>query len=668
MLGTVVQDVGEYTCQLSNTAGSARTAARLTVNARRELESEIARSQTLKHTETHMEQKRVVVESEPLPAAPQFVKKLQSQPAAAEGSSIHLEAQVTPTSDHTMRIEWSKDGLPITASSRIGTIFSFGYVSLNITNLRAEDSGTYTCKAINAAGEASVQARIGVKATTDLTASTGIVEQQQYIQQTTLLEQQQQAKASLQRTESLVEPTQPPEFKTPIKDQVGIKEGGFAHFEARLEPMGDHSMTVEWFKDGKPVDASSRITTFFNFGYVALTIKQVGSYDAGSYTCVAKNKCGRAETAARMTTLAAHDAELQSKTWESIQQMEASKKMTAGATIVPQEESTAPRFLSQLKGTNVVLEGQRAHFECRLEPQNDPNLKVQWLHEGRELKASSRIQTYHDFGYVALDILDATKEDSGRYTLIAQNNLGREEASINLRVDAHGQGVDSSTIHAKAIEETRKFEMKEQKVSQEIPLTQQKPVFRTTLVDPQPVMEGQNIHLEARLEPIGDPTMKVEWFFNNSPLTIGSRFRTYNDFGFIALDIVGVTTHDQGQYVCRATNALGSADTRAGVKVMSRSNVVTESEHEAAMQQINYLEQEKSMQLQVVDEGASRQPPNFVKSLKNVEATEGNNVHLEARLMPTGDSTMRLEWTVNGVPLKTGTFCAKNIYLCFAAV
>ena len=57
--------------------------------------------------------------------------------------------------------------------------------------------------------------------------------------------------------------------------QPNVREGGFAHFEARLEPMGDQTMKVDWFKDGRPVDASSRITTFFNFGYVALTIKQV---------------------------------------------------------------------------------------------------------------------------------------------------------------------------------------------------------------------------------------------------------------------------------------------------------------------------------------------------------------------------------------------------------
>merc|ERR1712020_259754 len=187
-----------------------------------------------------------------------------------------------------------------------------------------------------------------------------------------------------------VESTQPPEFKSPILDQLDIKEGGFAHFEARLEPMGDASMKVEWLKDGHAVDASSRITSFFNFGYVALTIKQVALHDAGTYSCVAHNKCGKAETTAKLTTTSRLDAEFQSKQWSSIQQME-TKKESVSMTM-QQEVTIAPKFVSQLKGTNVILEGQRAHFECRLEPQNDPSLKVEWVHNGRPLAASSRIQ------------------------------------------------------------------------------------------------------------------------------------------------------------------------------------------------------------------------------------------------------------------------------------
>ena len=95
--------------------------------------------------------------------------------------------------------------------------------------------------------------------------------------------------------------------------------------------------------------------------------------------------------------------------------------------------------------------------------------------------------------------------------------------------------------------------------------------------------------------------------------------------------------------------------------MIAKSDVITETEHEAAMQQISYLESHQEQRMQMssqemtsVQQQGPSQPPNFTKNLKNVEATEGQNVHLEARLSPTGDSTMKVEWTVNGRPLKTG--------------
>jgi hypothetical protein len=559
MLNATTSDTGEYTVLIKNESGSIQSSARLVVQPRKEIELEFQHSQSLRQVEmTQQQTVRKVVEEE-LPQRPEFVRPLVASSEKPEGSNIHLEAQVNPVSDHTMRIEWMKDGKAITASSRIGTLFNFGYVSLNINSLRLEDAGTYICRAVNASGEAFTTTTLKVSATYDLTASTGIAEQEIYIKKVQQLEEYQASKQIYTRQESAVEPTQPPEFQTSIKDQLEVREGGFAHFEARLEPMGDHTMKVEWMKDGRPVAASSRITSFFNFGYVALTIKQVALHDTGRYSCVASNRCGRAEVSANLTTISKADAEFKSKAWQSIQQLETSKTTTSQQMSFMQQEVTiAPKFVSQLKGTNVVLEGQRAHFECRIEPQNDPNMKIEWLHNGQQLKASSRIQTHYDFGYVAIDIVDAKKEDAGSYTLIATNTLGSQRTSVELKVDAHIQMVDQSTIHAKAIEETKRFEMKQESrqemvIQQEV-TSQAKPVFRTPLQDPQPVIEGQNIHLEARLEPIGDPFMRVEWFCNGKPLTIGSRFRTYNDFGFIALDIISVNTSDAGKYVCRATN------------------------------------------------------------------------------------------------------------------
>ena len=80
------------------------------------------------------------------------------------------------------------------------------------------------------------------------------------------------------------------------------------------------------------------------------------------------------------------------------------------------------------------------------------------------------------------------------------------------------------------------------------------------------------------------------------------------------------------------------------------------------MQQISYLESHQEQRMQMshsemtsVQQVGPSQPPKFIKPLKaSVEAVEGQAVHLEARLSPTGDSTMKVEWTVNGKPLKTG--------------
>ncbi len=46
---------------------------------------------------------------------------------------------------------------------RIGTIFSFGYVSLTISGLRSDDQGTYTCRATNKSGEDMTQANVTVQ-------------------------------------------------------------------------------------------------------------------------------------------------------------------------------------------------------------------------------------------------------------------------------------------------------------------------------------------------------------------------------------------------------------------------------------------------------------------------------------------------------------------------
>ena len=77
-------------------------------------------------------------------------------------------------------------------------------------------------------------------------------------------------------------------------------------------------------------------------------------------------------------------------------------------------------------------------------------------------------------------------------------------------------------------------------------------------------MEGDKVHLESRLIPIG---CTVEWLHNGRPVDTGSRFGVVNDFGFVALDINGVRPQDNGTYSCVARNELGEAVATCSVLV-----------------------------------------------------------------------------------------------------
>lgn len=64
---------------------------------------------------------------------------------------------------------------------------------------------------------------------------------------------------------------------------------------------------------------------------------------------------------------------------------------------------------------------------------------------------------------------------------------------------------------------------------------------------------------------------------------------------------------------------------------------------------------------QMIEETKGRAPV-FTVPLSNVDSLrEGENVHFEARVVPTDDPKLKIEWYWNGKPLKTGsrfrTFC-----------
>ena len=57
---------------------------------------------------------------------------------------------------------------------------------------------------------------------------------------------------------------------------------------------------------------------------------------------------------------------------------------------------------------------------------------MDWLKDGQPIMIGHRFRPIHDFGYVALDIIDAISEDSGTYTCRATNLMGTCECNAQL--------------------------------------------------------------------------------------------------------------------------------------------------------------------------------------------------------------------------------------------
>lgn len=53
--------------------------------------------------------------------------------------------------------------LQLFIANRVSTMHDFGYVALNLKYVYPEDSGTYTCRAINELGEAVTSATLNVQ-------------------------------------------------------------------------------------------------------------------------------------------------------------------------------------------------------------------------------------------------------------------------------------------------------------------------------------------------------------------------------------------------------------------------------------------------------------------------------------------------------------------------
>lgn len=446
-----------------------------------------------------------------------------------------------------------------------------------------------------------------------------------------------------------------PVFVVPLSDPKPTGEGKNIHLECRLEPLGDPTMRVEWFHNGRPITIGSRFRTYYDFGFVALDIIHTTALDSGEYTVRATNHLGSAHSSSCVRVIGRSDIVTDTQNEQSLEQIQLLENrgrhhVTEEITVVQ-----APQFTRALHNIE-TSEGTNVHLECRLQPVGDPTMKVEWLVNGHPLKTGHRFRPAYEFDYVALDLLGVYAADSGVYTCQARNQLGEAVTSCSVRVISQ-RDLITETQNQSGLEKIQYLEDSSRYKRSEFEDEQVnvKPRFVTKPKDLTKLREGQHAHFECKLEPVTDPNLKVEWFKNGRPVTVGHRFRPIHDFGYVALDIIDLISEDSGVYTCRAVNFIGTDETNCKLECRGSQQILTTTQNENGLEQIQYLEDKTKYSRSEEADEVTKQAPVFTTSLKNIEIKEGQRAHFECRLIPVSDPTMKVEWYHNSKPLRSGS-------------
>ncbi|XP_065431585.1 roundabout homolog 1 isoform X4 [Chrysemys picta bellii] len=252
-------------------------------------------------------------------------------------------------------------------------------------------------------------------------------------------------------------------------------------------PRGHPEPTISWKKDGSPLDdKDERIT--IRGGKLMITYTRKN--DAGKYVCVGTNMVGERESeVAELTVL------------------------------------ERPSFVKRPSNLAVTVEDS-AEFKC--EARGDPVPTVRWRKDDGELpKARYEIRDDH-----TLKIRKVMAGDMGSYTCVAENMVGKAEASATLTV-------------------------------------QEPPHF---VVKPRDQVAALGRTVTFQCEATGNPQPAIFWrregsqnlLFSYQPPQSSSRF-SVSQIG--DLTITSVQRSDVGYYICQTLNIAGSITTKAYLEV-----------------------------------------------------------------------------------------------------
>ncbi|XP_073667498.1 hemicentin-1 isoform X2 [Paramisgurnus dabryanus] len=425
-------------------------------------------------------------------------------------------------------LSWFKDRRPVQAGAN--TLIMPGGRTLQILKAKMSDGGTYSCAAINPAGEAQkliyltvyvppsirhsggdvpvvLNVRVGKSITLECesnavpppiitwykngrtvseTANLRILAEGQMLElKETELSDTGQYVCKATNVAGQVDKNfhvnihVPPQLDGPAVERVTETISNPVTFAC--DAIGIPPPSLTWLKNGRVIENSKSLEMHILSGGSKLQIARSQLSDSGTYTCVASNVEGKARKNYHLTI-------------------------------------QVPPIISgsELPNEMSVLLNDSIQLVCRAE--GTPTPEIRWLKDGKTLSrtAQSNIKISPDGSTLTVTALHTS--DSGKYTCVATNQAGEEDRIFNLNVYVppliQGNGPAAKEL--------------------------------TAVLD-------SSVNMECVA--IGSPPPQINWLKNGLPLPVSSQIRLLS--AGQVLRIARAQVSDGGTYTCVASNRAG---------------------------------------------------------------------------------------------------------------
>ncbi|VDI56857.1 titin [Mytilus galloprovincialis] len=559
------EDSGSYTVILQNAAGEIQKTCQVNVESF--------------YSSAAEDMSQASAENEPM--APSFTQKLAPAREAMEGSRVRLDCVLVGHPEP--EVVWFHNDKPVKESKDIQLLFEGDRCTLSIQEAYLEDAGVYRCEARNPYGNDQTVSKLHVEPLSEL-------------------------------SDASVNEATPPKFTQLLRD-LNVQSGHRVCLQCRVtgHPIPD----VQWFKDGKPIELGPdyQVTAFADVHN--LTIPEAFVEDTGTYMVKAVNMVGEAKSYAKLSVKTTPEP-METSEVMKMRQMIQTKESQETKLVKKELEQSPPEF-QRLFHDMTVNAGEPVNIECSIS--GSPKPKVTWYFNGMPIVSRDYIIRMEGTRHT-LHIPETFDEDSGRFSITAENPLGKATCSAYLFVEEEStipktrifgssemtrRVSKTETVSSHETRISRFIETQETQQPTYIPSSEQHSTTITTDVTPQydirpietrethattlktdvkprfqpvdltiavPVppkfvqalknietMEGTRVTFEGVVS--GKPEPSIKWYREGKELTDKADFEiSYND-GRVSLNIPEAFPEDQGQFKCTARNMAGQASSSA---------------------------------------------------------------------------------------------------------